>query len=239
MRGWNWSKLAAGLGAVVLVLLLGRWLGSYLTGFAAWVDGLGAVGPFVFMLGYAIAAAAFVPGSILTLAAGAVFGLAAGTLYAFVGATMGASIAFLAARHVLREPVERRFRRDERFRAIDEAVARQGRGIVFLLRLSPVFPFNALNYALGLTGVRFRDYLLASLGMLPGTLLYVYFGKAIGDVALLDGGLGGIERGPGYYAVLALGLAATLLVTIVITRTARRALHSRTDAGLTRPLSTN
>lgn len=231
-----WTRLAVGLAVIVSVVLLGRWLGGYVTAFAAWVDGLGAAGPLAFIAAYAVATVAFVPGSILTLTAGAVFGLAGGTTYAFAGATLGASIAFLAARHVLREPVERKLRGDERFQAIDDAIGGQGRGIVFLLRLSPVFPFNALNYALGLTGVRFRDYLLASVGMLPGTLLYVYFGKLLGDVALLGGGLEGIERGPAYYAVLGLGLVATVLVTALITRTARRALRAKTDATVSHPL---
>lgn len=231
-----WTRLAVGLAVIVSVVLLGRWLGGYVTAFAAWVDGLGAVGPLVFVVAYAVATVAFVPGSILTLTAGAVFGLVGGTAYTFAGATLGASMAFLAARHVLREPVERRLGGDERFQAIDAAIAGQGRGIVFLLRLSPAFPFNALNYALGLTGVRFRDYLLASVGMLPGTLLYVYFGKLIGDVALLGGGLEGIERGPAYYVVLGLGLVATVFVTTIITRTARRALREKTDATLSHPI---
>ena len=111
-----------------------------------------------------------------------------------------------------------------RFAAIDRAVGAQGRKIVFLLRLSPVFPFTLLNYALGLTRVRFADYVLASVGMLPGTLLYVYYGKLAGDVAALAG-VAPVQKGAGYYAVLILGLVATVLVTIVVTRTARKALR--------------
>jgi uncharacterized membrane protein YdjX (TVP38/TMEM64 family) len=91
-----------------------------------------------------------------------------------------------------------------------------------------VFPFNLLNYALGLTRVRFVDYLVASIGMLPGTLLYVYYGKVAGDVARLAGGAA-VERGAGYYGVLGLGLLATVVVTTLVTRTARRALQQATD----------
>jgi hypothetical protein len=98
----------------------------------------------------------------------------------------------------------------------------------FVLRLSPLFPFNLLNYALGLTTVRFADFLVASVGMLPGTLLYVYSGKVAGEVALAAGGAGP-PRGPGYYGVLGLGLAATIGVTILITRTARRALREAVE----------
>src|SRR5438128_355845 len=128
-----------------------------------------------------------------------------------------------------RTAVERRIAANPRFAAIDRAVGAEGRKIVFLLRLSPVFPFNLLNYALGLTRVRFADYFLASAGMLPGTVLYVYSGKLLGDVTALAGGAS-VEKGAGYYAVLVLGLAATVAVTTVVTRTARRALGEATGA---------
>jgi len=107
-------------------------------------------------------------------------------------------------------------------------VGAQGRKIVFLLRLSPVFPFTLLNYGLGLTNVRFVDYVIASIGMLPGTLLYVYYGKVIGDVAALAGGTA-MEKGPADYAILILGLAATIVVTTIVTRIARRALSDVTQ----------
>ena len=220
----RWALLAAGL---VVLVLLGREAGSAIPQFSAWVDGLGVFAPIVFVVGYAVAVVAFVPGSLLTLAAGAIFGLAEGTAYVMVAATLGAAGAFLVARHVARPAVERRIAGNARFAAIDRAVASQGRRIVFLLRLSPAFPFNLLNYALGLTQVRFADYLIASLGMLPGTLLYVYYGKLAGEVAVLASGAG-VERGPGYYAVLALGLLATVAVTAVVTRLARRALQEAT-----------
>jgi uncharacterized membrane protein YdjX (TVP38/TMEM64 family) len=218
------AKLALALAALAGLVLLGRSLGAELPRFAAWVEELGVLGPLVFVLGYAAAVVAFAPGSLLTLAAGAIFGLAKGTLYVFVAATLGASAAFLVARHLARGAVERRLAADARFAAIDRAVGEQGRKIVFLLRLSPVFPFNLLNYALGLTRVRFADYFVACAGMLPGTLLYVYYGKLAGDVAAFAGGAG-VERGMGYWAILLLGLAATVAVTTVVTRAARAALR--------------
>jgi uncharacterized membrane protein YdjX (TVP38/TMEM64 family) len=195
--------------------------------FAQWVNGLGAWGPAAFIAGYALAVAAFVPGSLLTLAGGAVFGVAAGTAYVFCAAVLGSSLGFLISRHLARSAIERRLAGNEKFAAIDRAVGRQGRWIVFLLRLSPVFPFSLLNYALGLTSVRFVDYLAASVGMLPGTLLYVYSGKAVGDVAALAGGAAP-QRGALGYALLALGLAATAAVTVLVTRIARRALADAT-----------
>ena len=145
----------------------------------------------------------------------------------FVAAVLGSSAAFLVSRYLARRAIERRLASNPRFAAIDRAVGAQGRKIVFLLRLSPVFPFNLLNYGLGLTKVSFADYVAASIGMLPGTLLYVYYGKLAGDVAALAGGAAP-EKGAGYYAVLILGLVATVVVTTLVTRTARRALKEAT-----------
>jgi len=212
-----------GVAAVAALALLGRSLAGAVPRFAAWIDGLGALGPIVFVGGYALAVVAFVPASLLTLAAGAIFGLTRGVVYVFLAATLGATAAFLVARYVARAAIERRLAGTPRFAAIDRAVGAEGRKIVFLLRLSPVFPFTPLNYVLGLTRVRFADYVLASAGMLPGTFLYVYYGKLAGDVAELASAPV-VAKGPGYYVVLGLGLLATIAVTVVVTRTARRAL---------------
>ena len=216
-------------GGVVGLVVLGRTAGAALPRFASWVQGLGVWGPLVFILGYAAATVALAPGLVLTLAAGAIFGLARGTLYVLVAATLGAAAAFLVARHAARSAVERRLAGSPRFAALDRALAAEGRKIVFLLRLSPLFPFNLLNYALGVTQVRFGDYVLASLGMIPGTLLYVYYGKLAGDVATLAAGAA-VERGAGYWVVLVLGLVATVAATAVVTRSARRALQAATGA---------
>ena len=212
------------LAALAALVAGGRALGGQLQAVAGWIDSLGAAAPVAFVAVYVLATVAFVPGSILTLTAGAIFGLGAGTAYTLVAATCGASLAFLVARYAVRGLVEQRLATHPRFAAIDRAIAREGRRIVFLLRLSPLFPFNFLNYALGVTNVRFVDYLVACVGMLPGTLLYVYYGKLAGDVARAAGGLTP-ERGAGYYALLALGLLATVAVTAYVTRIARRALE--------------
>ncbi len=183
------------------------------------------MGPLVFIGGYILAAVAGVPGSLLTLAAGAIFGLAFGVLYVFIGATLGASAAFLVSRYVARTQIEQRVAGNAKFQSLDRAIAADGRKIVFLLRLSPVFPFSLLNYALGLSQVRFLDYVVASIGMLPGTVLYVYYGKLAGDVAAVAAG-GAPERGTAYYVVLVVGLVATIAVTTIVTRVARRSLRA-------------
>ena len=220
-------KVALAVAALVAVFALGREVGAYVPRFASWVEELGPWGPAAFVVGYALATVAFVPGSVLTLAAGAIFGLVEGTLLVFTAATLGSIAAFLVARYFARDSIARRVEGDARFAAIDRAVEREGRRIVFLLRLSPVFPFNLLNYALGLTRVRLWDYAVASLGMLPGTLLYVYSGKVVGEVAALAVGVE-VERGAGYYLSWGVGLAATALVTVLVTRIARRALAEAT-----------
>jgi pyruvate/2-oxoglutarate dehydrogenase complex dihydrolipoamide dehydrogenase (E3) component/uncharacterized membrane protein YdjX (TVP38/TMEM64 family) len=221
-------KIVAGLVVLAALFAVGRNAGGRVQEFAAWVDSLGSIGPLVFIGGYAVAVVAFVPAVLLTLAAGAIFGIRAGVVYVFCAAVLGASMAFLLSRYVARDAVERRIAGNASFAAIDQAIATQGRWIVFLLRLSPAFPFGLLNYALGLTRVRFVDFVVASVGMIPGTFLYVYYGSVIGDVAKLAGGAA-VEKGTGYYAVLALGLVATIAVTAFVTRIARRALAEATS----------
>jgi uncharacterized membrane protein YdjX (TVP38/TMEM64 family) len=220
--------LVPAVAVVAALVLFGRSLAGYVPRFAESVAALGPWGPVAFIVGYVLAAVAFVPGSLLTLAAGAIFGLVRGSLYVIVGATLGATAAFLVSRYLVRGRVEQRVRSDARFRAIDDAVGTQGRRIVFLLRLSPVLPYNLLNYALGVTRVRLVDFVLGCAGMLPGTVLYVYYGKLAGDVASAVGGAAP-PRGAAYYAVLGLGLVATIAVTVVVTRLARRALAAQTE----------
>ncbi len=219
-------QIGLALAALAALVLLGRFAGGYLPRFAAWVESAGAWGPVLFILGYGAAVVGFVPGSILTLAAGAIFGLGRGVAYVFVAAVLGSSAAFLVARYLARKAIERRLAGNPRFAAIDRAIGAQGRRIVFLLRLSPVFPFTLLNYALGLTRVRFVDYFVASVGMLPGTFLYVYYGKLAGDVAALAGGT---EKFEVYgYLPHVVGIAFAIVVTTVIARIARRALREAT-----------
>jgi uncharacterized membrane protein YdjX (TVP38/TMEM64 family) len=222
-------KVALAIGAAGAVIVLARSIGQQLPAAVAWIDSLGFWGPLIFVLLYAAATVLFVPGALLTVAGGAIFGLLEGTVVVFGAAMLGSGLAFLSGRYVARSWIESRLRDSEKFAAIDHAVGQQGLKIVFLLRLSPIIPFNLINYALGLTRISFRDYMLAGFGMLPGTLLYVYYGRVIGDVALLAGGETA-ERGTAYYVVTAVGLAATIAVTTIVTRIARRALHEASES---------
>jgi uncharacterized membrane protein YdjX (TVP38/TMEM64 family) len=188
-----------------------------------WVNSLGSLGAIAFIAIYFLATVAFFPGSILTLGAGVVFGVVWGSLYVFVGATLGATAAFLVGRYLARGWVSRKIAGNANFRAIDEAVGKEGFKIVLLTRLSPVFPFNLLNYAYGVTGVSLRDYFLASVGMIPGTIMYVYIGSLAGSIATLGTGTQPTNAGL-QWVIRILGFVATIAVTFYVTRVARKAL---------------
>jgi uncharacterized membrane protein YdjX (TVP38/TMEM64 family) len=219
--------LAFGLAALAAAWLIGRIGGGAILDVGRRVDALGSSAPLVYVGVYIVAVVAMAPGSILTLAAGALFGLWPGLLVAIVGATGGATAAFLVSRYVARPLVERRISRAPRFSRLDHMIEQNGFRVVFLLRLSPVLPFNLLNYALGATRVRLGQFVLGTIGMFPGTFLYVYYGRLAGDLAALAAGEAA-PRGTAHYALLALGLAATLALTVLATRLARRALREET-----------
>jgi uncharacterized membrane protein YdjX (TVP38/TMEM64 family) len=189
----------------------------------AWVNGLGTWGAIAFIVLYAAATVAFFPGSVLTLGAGLLFGVVLGTLYVLTGATLGAVAAFWVGRYWVRGWVSRKIEGNAKFHAIDEAVGREGFKIVLLTRLSPVFPFNLLNYAYGVTSVTLKDYVLASVGMIPGSILYVYIGSLTGSIA----SLGATAQPPNpelQWTIRILGFIATVAVTVYVTRVARKAL---------------
>ncbi|HHP7232019.1 MAG TPA: TVP38/TMEM64 family protein [Xenococcaceae cyanobacterium] len=189
-----------------------------------WVDSLGAVGAIAFIIIYIVATVAFLPGSILTLGAGVVFGVVLGSIYVFIGATIGATLAFLVGRYLARGWIAQKIAGNPKFAAIDQAVGQEGLKIVLLTRLSPVFPFNLLNYSFGITGVSLKDYVIGSLGMIPGTIMYVYLGSLAGNIATLGG-----ENQPTNptitWTIRIVGFIATVAVTLYVTKVARKALN--------------
>ncbi|MBW4538201.1 MAG: TVP38/TMEM64 family protein [Myxacorys chilensis ATA2-1-KO14] len=195
-----------------------------------WIQNLGATGVIVFISVYVLAAIFFVPGSILTLSAGVVFGVVWGSVYVFIGATLGATLAFLIGRYLARSWVAKQIENNSKFKAIDEAVAREGLKIVILIRLSPVFPFNLLNYAFGVTQVSLKDYFLGCVGMIPGTILYVYIGSLAGSLATIGTAQAtNPEAQKAQWISRILGLIATVGVTLYVTRIARKALEQNTN----------
>jgi uncharacterized membrane protein YdjX (TVP38/TMEM64 family)/rhodanese-related sulfurtransferase len=142
-----------------------------------WIDGFGLAAPLIFMLIYAVGTVVFLPGSVLTLAGGAIFGPVWGTLYNLTGATVGATLAFLIARYLAADWAEQKS--GGRIKQLKEGVESEGWRFVAFVRLVPLFPFNVLNYALGLTRIKLSHYIITSyLGMLPGAIAYTYLGYA-------------------------------------------------------------
>jgi uncharacterized membrane protein YdjX (TVP38/TMEM64 family) len=211
--------LATLAGLALYLLPIQETLGQLL----AWVQEAGPWGPVVLAAAYVPASVLFVPGSLLSLGAGFAFGVVTGSVAVSLGSITGAATAFWAGRTLARGLIEEKVAGSPRFRALDRAVAERGFWIVLLTRLSPVLPFALLNYAFALTRVRFRDYFFASwIGMVPGTLLYVSLGAAAKNLA--DLAAGRVESDPAQKVLFGFGLAATVFVTLYITRLARRAL---------------
>lgn len=191
-----------------------------------WIQGLGWIGVAAFILIYVLACVLFLPGFILTLGAGTIFGVVYGSIIVSVASTTGAACAFLAGRYFVRQWIENKIQSSPKFKAIDEAVAQNGWKIVGLTRLSPVFPFNLLNYAYGLTKVSFKHYVLASwIGMMPGTITYVYIGSLVGSLASL--GTANRSKTPAEWAIYGIGSMATITVSIYVTRIAKKTLEEQ------------
>ena len=215
--------------AVVAILYAAHLIGAgpWLTNALDWIRGLGAIAPVAFIAIYIVACVALLPGSILTIGAGVIFGVVLGSIYVSIASTLGATAAFLVGRYFARDWVSARLEDNAKFKAIDEAVGKEGWKIVILTRLSPVFPFNLLNYAYGLTRVTLRDYFFASwAGMIPGTILYVYIGSLSGDLARAASG--SARRTPAGWVLTAVGFIATVAVAVYATRIGARALHEKT-----------
>jgi uncharacterized membrane protein YdjX (TVP38/TMEM64 family) len=187
---------------------------------------MGPWGVLLFMAAYVVAAVTLAPAFILTFAAGAIFGLWRGTLIVFFGALLGAITVYGMAAPLAQGRIMRRLERDRRVSAIRRAVVGDALWVMFLLRLSPLVPYVLLNYALALSGVRFKDFVLASVGMLPAIIMYAYYGKIVGDVAKLAAGVAP-PRGIEYWTLVVVGLIATVWATQLITRAARRAMEQQ------------
>jgi len=205
-----------GLFALFRFLPVGAWIDA----FKAWVAGKGVLGVVAFALAYV--GVSLVPGgpaAVMTLAGGAVFGFVKGTVIVSLASTLGATLAFLLARTVLKQGASRMAASSPRFGGLNRAIEKEGGKIVALVRLSPLFPFTVVNYLFGLTPVRPVAYVLGSwLAMLPGTAAYVYFGAALGDAA---SGADPVQKA----IKLALGVAA-IVATVFIARFAARAIRA-------------
>jgi len=216
------ARVALGLAILIGLFVLFRLLpvGAWLEEFKTYVRGQGALGYVIFGLVYI--GASLIPGgpaAIMTLAAGAVYGVVTGTILVSLSSITAATLAFLLARGAFRQRVQKIAEGNKTFGSLNRAIEKEGARIVALVRLSPVFPFTIVNYLFGLTPVKLVSYFFASwIAMLPGTLAYVYFGSALGDVT---GGATTLQK------AIKIGLAiAAVVATVVIARTAARAIRN-------------
>jgi uncharacterized membrane protein YdjX (TVP38/TMEM64 family) len=226
-----WPRIVLWGVGIAVFLALGRLVDApgVFRGALAWIQGLGPWGPAIFVGLYVAATVLLLPAFVLTLGAGAVYGVLLGSALVSVGATLGATAAFFIGRYAARGWVARKTEGNPTFRALDEAVGQEGWKIVGLTRLSPALPFVLQNYAYGLTRIAARDYVLASwIGMMPGILMYAYLGSLAGDLATL--GEPARSRTSAEWALYVVGLAATVAVTVYVTRLARAALKQRIAA---------
>ncbi len=224
---WKWV-----VGAVVLIALIVGWfllpVKEWSNSFQSWIKELGTRGILIFGVVYIVATVFLVPVSVLTVVAGLAFGLAIGFPLVIVAATIGATLAFLVARYLLHKRVEALVAMRPKFKAVKAALSEGGWKIVGLLRLSPLVPFNLQNYFYGVTDVKLPEYVAATfVGIMPGTLLYVYLGAA-GKAASGKG-----AGGPLQWTFFALGLIATVVVAVFVTRKAQEKLkkHGVSDGG--------
>lgn len=197
---------------VVRTLPVAEWLESFKT----WVQSQGAIGYVLYALVYVVCCVLIVPALALTLGAGAIFGFAAGSVVNVIGATLGATLAFLLARTVMRHRIERMTSGNVKFRALDRAITAEGTKIMWLVRLSGFPPFTWVNYAFGLTGIHLTPFLITTFfGIIPGTLAFTYAGAA-GAAAL---------SGNGNRVTLIVTAVGAVLVSAFIARIATRAIR--------------
>ncbi len=199
--------------------ILARWAETLLE----YVETLGRYAPLAMIAGFVAVCLLSVPGAPLTLGCGFLFGVAEGTLVAAVGSTLGAMSAFLIARFGGRRYIRAKAAKKIRFRRLDRAARRHGFTIVLLTRISPLFPFNLLNYIYGLTSVHFRDYITATLiGVVPVSFLYVYVGSLMKTLAQVATGKVDPEGVQPW--VVAAGLVLTVGAVVLLATVAKKRL---------------
>ncbi len=219
---WSWKWVVAGalLAALIvagILLPIKEWVGS----FRGWIMDLGPWSGLMFAGIYVLATVLLVPVSVLTIVAGLAFGLGWGFVVVVISATIGATLAFLVSRYLVHDRVKILVETRPRFKAVNEAVSKEGWKIVALLRLSPLVPFNLQNYFYGVTDIKLLHYVPATfVGIMPGTMLYVYLGAA-GTAASGEG------HGPLEWGFFGAGFIATLMVVFWVTKKAKEILAQK------------
>ena len=219
------------LAAALLVLAgLGLPIREMAESIFGWIQENPNISWLVFLGVYILATVLLLPGSVLTIGGGWIFGFVEGLVVVSLSSTLAASCSFLIGRYLARAWVEGKISQDSRYRSLDRAIGERGFFVVLLTRLSPLFPYNLLNYAWGISSVRLSRYVLASwMGMIPGTLLYVYLGAAASDISQLFSGASGEAVGQEWLFIV--GLAATAVLVIFIARLATKNLNQVMESG--------
>lgn len=214
-----WTAAAIGV-ALLFVMIRFLPLEQLMSGIKEWIDGLGYWGPLALGALYILATVLFIPGTILSLAAGGLFGLWLGFAIISLASTIGAAAAFLIARYLARKRVAKMVKNNRHLDALDRAIGEGGWKVVGLLRLSPAIPFNVQNYLYGVTSIEFWPCVLTSwVAMMPGTFLYIYIGHVSGAALGQQR-----QRSTAEWVMLGVGLLATIAVTVYVTRLAKRKL---------------
>ena len=217
-----------GLGLILVSIADRVELDRTLTPLLQWIDSLGTLGAIAFVAIYIIATIICIPGSIMALAGGALFGMLIGTILVFVSGFLGACCAFSLSRYLLRDWIKRRLEKNSYLKAIDKVVVAEGWKIACLLHLSPIIPFNMLNYALGASQITYRNFVAAtSVGILPGVVLYVLLGSTIGDLTMAMMGKSDSANSEIQWFVSAIGVVATLGLTIYLAKLARQQITKK------------
>jgi uncharacterized membrane protein YdjX (TVP38/TMEM64 family) len=186
-----------------------------------WIAQSGWTGVAGFITLYTLTCVFFLPGSVLSVGAGAVYGFWFSTALVTISSTVGAMVNFLTSRYLARSWMQKRLGRSAKFRALDKAVSTEGGRIILISRMSPVVPHSLVSYAAGLIRISFRRFTLASfVGFIPQSAAYTYVGAVVGKAVRTSAGV--TPHDPVTWALYGLGLVATLAVTVLTTRTARR-----------------
>eukprot|EP00741_Cyanophora_paradoxa_P020860 tig00021318_g20138.t1 len=223
----NWLRIVfiTVISIVVVVGVLVLRLDRYLPIVLEWISNQGILGPILLAVAHAICTVILFPGSVLCFGAGFLFGWFLGTIAVFVGETLGALLAFLLGRTLLADLVERLAQSHPKFLLMDRAIEQQGWRIVFLLRLSPILPFNVINYMLAVTKIRFHDYAMATAaGVFPSTWLFVYVGSTANDIADITKGLSGQDK-TSQIVLMSVCTVLTIISVVLVTFYSKRAMQ--------------
>ena len=216
------------LGLILVLLAYYVELEQALTSLLQWVDSLGTLGAIAFVAIYIIATTICIPGSIMALAGGALFGKLMGTILVFVSGFLGACCAFGLGRYLLSDWVKKQLEKNSYLKAVNRLVVTEGWKIACLLHLSPIVPFNLLNYVLGTSEITYPNFLLAtSVGILPGVILYVFLGSTIGDLTMVMMGKSDSANSTIQWVISAIGILATVALTIYLAKIARQHITNK------------